>query len=236
MPADTRLGARKSPAVPHSTALRCHDARESNRPASVFARRRGGHRDASGRAHRQARNAIDSSVKIPTGSSVDRQRERAVKKADSVRSGTAFIRLHIHEKPVTLAHRPSIRVIDLDSSHSARRHPMPTTSAVQCANHAGFTADRTTRDTRRKHFGRGSRAQFSSLKHARATRDSSLEIRRDATFLRISAGRFVSSRPMPHPRAPSQDACVKPKRMRSAAARCAARMQHACGAPGMPIA
>lgn len=52
---------------------------ESNRAISVFARRRDRHRGAAGCAYRQRRHAFDSSVKIPTGSSVERQRERATK-------------------------------------------------------------------------------------------------------------------------------------------------------------
>ncbi len=45
---------------------------------------------ACGCAHQPPRNAIDSSVKIPTGSGIDRQRERAAKTAIEMQADMAF--------------------------------------------------------------------------------------------------------------------------------------------------
>jgi hypothetical protein len=62
-----RFGHCKPPAAARSAAFSRPKNREPSRAALDLRGRRDGHRHAGGRAHPPPRNAIDSSVKIPTG-------------------------------------------------------------------------------------------------------------------------------------------------------------------------
>ncbi|AFQ50014.1 hypothetical protein GEM_3624 [Burkholderia cepacia GG4] len=155
----------------------------------------------------QTRNAIDSSVKIPTGSLVDRQRERTLQHASS--TFTFVIQLE------------DIQCRQPSRSMRGSRWPR---------------AGSDDRDTRQKHFPNRHRPQFSLLKLARAALDLPLKTRCSATFLRISRGWFVPGRQMAHPFIRRQDACMKRKRVQRAAARSDALMAYVFGVAGTLLA